>query len=104
MHDFSGTGHGMPMLALNSGFPFRILSRSFGENKIRNAKPGFEAIPMLYASTLSPCECILDNYIHDLWFCSKIDYRYSYVNYRKCINNMELGGMYFQGCYFHICE
>ena len=24
-------------------------------------------------------------------------------NYHKCINNRELGGMYFQGCYFHSC-
>ena len=36
-------------VASNPGFPFRILSRSFGEkspklqDKIRNGKPGFEA-------------------------------------------------------------
>ena len=43
------------MVALNPGFPFRILSHSFGKklDKIRNRKPGFKAIPMV-----PHCVCI----------------------------------------------
>ena len=42
-------------LASNPGFPFRILSRSFGEksrDKIRNGKRGFEATVAQYMSLL----------------------------------------------------